>query len=115
MERAMNCPKCGEQFTEGAAFCWSCEAALDNLLLPPTPARPPRSGDQETPPNSQAGKNQEILALGVFMMGVLWSCGATAASQEQGYSDYIWPVVLMVVGVLIWIGSKLKSRRHVGK
>ena len=112
----MNCPKCGEQFTEGAAFCWSCEAPLDNLLVPPTPARPPRSDDPETPPVSQAGKNQEILALAVFMIGVLWSCGATVSTPNQVTpATYALPALLMVAGVLIYTGAKLKSRRHADK
>jgi hypothetical protein len=111
----MKCPKCGEEVTEGAAFCWACEAPLDNLRLPPTAAGPPRADLQETTRSSQSGKTQEILAFAVFMMGVLWSCGTTAASQDASFTDYIWPLVLVAAGIVIYIHGRFKGRSPAAK
>jgi hypothetical protein len=104
----MKCPKCRTEVTEGAAFCWACEAPLGNLKPPPTSAPPPRADDER---NSNAGKTEELLGFAIFMIGVLWSCGATAAAQDQASADYTWPIVIMLVGAAVWIFSKLKSRR----
>ena len=107
----MNCPKCGEQVTEGAAFCWACEAALDKVRLPPQPAPPDPSPRKVNTPYSTAGKNEEVIGFALFMIGGLWSCGATAAAQTQAQADYTWPIVLMVAGVLFYDYGKLKARR----
>ncbi len=107
----MKCPRCGEPIIEGAAFCWACEAPLDKLVLPSAPPSQPHSqNSSETASTSQEGKIQQILALAVFMMGVLWSCAATAASKNPGLAQYVWPIVLMVVGVSIYMRGKVKKR-----
>ena len=113
----MKCPKCREDVPEGGAFCWACEAPLDNLLVPPAPARPAPSGKEESLGNPQAGKNQEILALAVFMMGLLWSCGATVStpSDQVTAATYTMPALLVVAGVLLYIHSRVKGRRNEGK
>jgi lysozyme family protein len=109
----MKCPQCREEVTEGSAFCWACEAPLDNLLVPPAPARPATSGKEEALRNPQAGKNQEILALAVFMMGLLWSCGATVSTPNQVTpATYTLPALLIVAGVLLYFHSRVKRRRE---
>ena len=111
----MNCPKCGEQVTEGAAFCWACEAALGKVRLPPQPAAPPPSPQKVSTPYSTVGKSEEVIGFALFMIGGLWSCGATAAAQTQAQADYTWPFVLMAAGVLFYIYGRIKARRHARK
>lgn len=108
----MNCPRCGTEVTEGAAFCWSCEAPLHNLKPPPAPVAPPRADEEGSLRDPYAGKNEQILGFAIFMFGMLWSCGATAGSRELALANYTLPIVLVLVGAGLWIFGRLKSRRR---
>jgi hypothetical protein len=111
-ESAMKCPKCRTEVTEGAAFCWACEAPLGNLKPPPSSAPPPRASDERKLSDSTVGKNEEILGFAIFMIGVLWSCGATAGAQNPTATDYAWPILIMLAGLGLWIFGKVKGRRQ---
>lgn len=111
----MKCPRCSEEVTEGAAFCWACEAPLDNLRVPPASSSFSKPKAREPLAVSTTGKTEELLGFAVFMIGVLWSCGATAAAQKQAQADYTWPLILIAVGVALYIYSRIKRRRQAAK
>jgi uncharacterized membrane protein YvbJ len=98
------CPRCGSAVKEGADFCPAC----GKVQFAAQPERT-SSGDDLKLRNPYAGKNEQILGLAIFVVGLLWSFGATVASQ--GHTDYTWPIVTMLAGAVLGGIGKLRERR----
>ncbi|HUZ47526.1 MAG TPA: zinc ribbon domain-containing protein [Terriglobia bacterium] len=99
------CPRCGSVIEEGADFCPGC----GKVQLAPRPESGASGGDPKLG-NPYAGKNEQILGLAIFVVGLIWAFGATVASQ--GRADYTLPVVTMLAGIVLGIVGKRRERKN---
>ncbi len=100
------CSRCGYGVEEGADFCPAC----GKVVLAAEPEESAHAGAGPATADAHTGKAIEIIGFALFMAGVIWGFGATAASPAL--PNYTGPIVVVVAGIAVWAFGRFGKRRR---